>query len=68
MSRAAPSSVDQSEVFAWDALGKFKAGGRFLDGYPDDIRTFRNHDEMLKQMAKEREKEQAKRETAASKK
>jgi hypothetical protein len=26
--------------FAWDDLGKYKAGGRFLDGYPDDQRTF----------------------------
>jgi PLD-like domain len=26
--------------FAWDDLGKFKAGGRFLDGYPSDERTF----------------------------
>lgn len=26
--------------FSWDDLGKYKAGGRFLDGYPDDQRTF----------------------------
>ena len=26
--------------FAWDDLAKFKAEGRFLDGYPDDQRTF----------------------------
>ena len=26
--------------FAWDDLGKYKAGGRFIDGYPDDQRTF----------------------------
>jgi phosphatidylserine/phosphatidylglycerophosphate/cardiolipin synthase-like enzyme len=26
--------------FAWEDLGKFKAEGRFLDGYPDDQRTF----------------------------
>jgi len=26
--------------FAWDDLGKYKADGRFLDGYPDDQRTF----------------------------
>jgi phosphatidylserine/phosphatidylglycerophosphate/cardiolipin synthase-like enzyme len=26
--------------FAWDELGKYKAEGRFLDGYPDDQRTF----------------------------
>lgn len=26
--------------FTWDDLGKYKAGGRFMDGYPDDQRTF----------------------------
>jgi PLD-like domain len=26
--------------FVWDDLGKYKAEGRFLDGYPDDERTF----------------------------
>jgi hypothetical protein len=26
--------------FAWDNLGTYKADGRFLDGYPDDQRTF----------------------------
>src|SRR5436309_296029 len=26
--------------FVWDNLGQFKAGGRFLDGYPDDERMF----------------------------
>ena len=26
--------------FAWDNLGTYKAEGRFLDGYPDDERTF----------------------------
>lgn len=26
--------------FDWDDLGRYKAGGRFLDGYPSDIRTF----------------------------
>jgi PLD-like domain len=26
--------------FAWDDLGRYKAGGRFLDGYPPDVRTF----------------------------
>ena len=29
-----------SAPFAWDDLGKYKAEGRFLDGYPDDQRTF----------------------------
>jgi len=28
------------ELFAWAALARFKAEGRFLDGYPDDVRTF----------------------------
>lgn len=26
--------------FVWDDLGKYKTEGRFLDGYPDDQRTF----------------------------
>jgi phosphatidylserine/phosphatidylglycerophosphate/cardiolipin synthase-like enzyme len=26
--------------FAWDGLGQYKAEGRFLDGYPDDQRSF----------------------------
>lgn len=26
--------------FAWEDLGKYKSEGRFLDGYPDDQRTF----------------------------
>jgi phosphatidylserine/phosphatidylglycerophosphate/cardiolipin synthase-like enzyme len=26
--------------FVWDELGKYKAEGRFLDGYPDDQRSF----------------------------
>ena len=26
--------------FVWDDLGKYKAEGRFLDGYPNDERTF----------------------------
>ena len=29
-----------SPSFAWDGLGQYKAEGRFLDGYPDDQRTF----------------------------
>jgi phosphatidylserine/phosphatidylglycerophosphate/cardiolipin synthase-like enzyme len=28
------------EQFAWDNLATYKAEGRFLDGYPDDQRTF----------------------------
>jgi phosphatidylserine/phosphatidylglycerophosphate/cardiolipin synthase-like enzyme len=26
--------------FAWDDLGRFKQHGRFLDGYPPEVRTF----------------------------
>jgi phosphatidylserine/phosphatidylglycerophosphate/cardiolipin synthase-like enzyme len=26
--------------FVWDDLAQYKAEGRFLDGYPDDVRTF----------------------------
>jgi phosphatidylserine/phosphatidylglycerophosphate/cardiolipin synthase-like enzyme len=26
--------------FAWDGLATYKSEGRFLDGYPDDFRTF----------------------------
>jgi phosphatidylserine/phosphatidylglycerophosphate/cardiolipin synthase-like enzyme len=29
-----------SEPFAWDELHQYKAGKRFLDGYPPDTRTF----------------------------
>jgi phosphatidylserine/phosphatidylglycerophosphate/cardiolipin synthase-like enzyme len=28
------------EQFVWDSLATYKAEGRFLDGYPDDQRTF----------------------------
>jgi hypothetical protein len=28
------------ESFNWNELARYKAGGRFLDGYPNDIRTF----------------------------
>ena len=26
--------------FVWESLATYKAEGRFLDGYPDDQRTF----------------------------
>lgn len=26
--------------FNWDDLGRYKQSGRFLDGYPQDVRTF----------------------------
>ena len=29
-----------SPGFSWDTLGQYKAEGRFLEGYPDDERTF----------------------------
>jgi phosphatidylserine/phosphatidylglycerophosphate/cardiolipin synthase-like enzyme len=29
-----------ADLFAWDNLATYKAEGRFLDGYPDDQRTF----------------------------
>ncbi len=38
-SAAIPSSQDL-RPFDWDDLGRYKAGGRFLDGYPSDVRTF----------------------------
>jgi phosphatidylserine/phosphatidylglycerophosphate/cardiolipin synthase-like enzyme len=30
----------KAAAFAWDDLATYKAEGRFLDGYPDDRRTF----------------------------
>ena len=30
----------QSPPFDWDGLAQYKAAGRFLDGYPSDVRTF----------------------------
>ena len=27
-------------LFDWNDLGRYKSAGRFLDGYPDDVRTF----------------------------
>lgn len=35
MTNPAPAAA-----FSWDNLGQYKAEGRFLDGYPDDERTF----------------------------
>src|SRR5436305_14755295 len=42
MSRPRPSPVARRppDAFDWDGLVKFKAEGRFLDGYPADLRTF----------------------------
>ncbi len=38
-SAAVPTSQGPPS-FDWDDLGRYKAGGRFLDGYPSDVRTF----------------------------
>ncbi|MBV8945774.1 MAG: hypothetical protein JO286_18075 [Solirubrobacterales bacterium] len=35
---APPAS--QPPLFQWNDLGRYKAAGRFLDGYPLDVRTF----------------------------
>jgi phosphatidylserine/phosphatidylglycerophosphate/cardiolipin synthase-like enzyme len=34
------TTLADTTPFAWDGLASFKAEGRFLDGYPDDQRTF----------------------------
>jgi hypothetical protein len=31
---------DEPQQFLWDDLARYKAERRFLDGYPDDYRTF----------------------------
>jgi phosphatidylserine/phosphatidylglycerophosphate/cardiolipin synthase-like enzyme len=39
----APRSTPESPQplsFDWNNLGRYKASGRFLDGYPPDVRTF----------------------------
>ena len=36
----AKSTSSKPEQFDWNELHKFKAEGRFLDGYPSDTRTF----------------------------
>jgi phosphatidylserine/phosphatidylglycerophosphate/cardiolipin synthase-like enzyme len=39
--QAAPQPAPQAaQQFNWDNLAQYKAEGRFLDGYPDDQRTF----------------------------
>jgi hypothetical protein len=35
-----PSSPPALPVFDWASLAQYKSDGRFLDGYPDDFRTF----------------------------
>jgi hypothetical protein len=36
-----PASTSPAPArFDWSALAQYKAGERFLDGYPSDIRTF----------------------------
>jgi phosphatidylserine/phosphatidylglycerophosphate/cardiolipin synthase-like enzyme len=34
------STGSEPPPFQWDDLGRYKDGGRFLDGYPSDVRTF----------------------------
>ncbi len=34
------SRPSASQPFDWNDLGRYKATGRFLDGYPADVRTF----------------------------
>ncbi len=36
----ASGEAASASAFDWDRLGQYKAGGRFLDGYPEDVRTF----------------------------
>jgi phosphatidylserine/phosphatidylglycerophosphate/cardiolipin synthase-like enzyme len=36
----ASGKAPSASAFDWDQLGQYKAGGRFLDGYPEDVRTF----------------------------
>jgi phosphatidylserine/phosphatidylglycerophosphate/cardiolipin synthase-like enzyme len=40
MTKAAPVVPPPPPPFDWSGLGRYKAAGRFLDGYPDDVRTF----------------------------
>jgi phosphatidylserine/phosphatidylglycerophosphate/cardiolipin synthase-like enzyme len=40
MTPTTPAPAVKAPDFGWEDLGRYKAGGRFLDGYPDDIRTF----------------------------
>jgi phosphatidylserine/phosphatidylglycerophosphate/cardiolipin synthase-like enzyme len=40
MAKAAPAATPPPPPFDWDGLGRYKAAERFLDGYPDDVRTF----------------------------
>jgi phosphatidylserine/phosphatidylglycerophosphate/cardiolipin synthase-like enzyme len=32
--------ADEPQEFSWDSLARYKAERRFLDGYPEDYRTF----------------------------
>jgi hypothetical protein len=42
-----PKSKPKPPQFDWEGLGRYKAEGRFLDGYPPDLRTFwAPHDDM----------------------
>jgi phosphatidylserine/phosphatidylglycerophosphate/cardiolipin synthase-like enzyme len=37
---SSPPQAPSPAPFDWNDLGRYKAAGRFLDGYPDDVRTF----------------------------
>jgi len=37
---SSPSRSVSPSLFNWNDLGQYKAGKRFLDGYPSDVRTF----------------------------
>jgi phosphatidylserine/phosphatidylglycerophosphate/cardiolipin synthase-like enzyme len=40
MPKPAPAPIPELPPFDWNDLGRYKAAGRFLDGYPPDVRTF----------------------------
>jgi phosphatidylserine/phosphatidylglycerophosphate/cardiolipin synthase-like enzyme len=40
MPKKPPSAEPPLPQFDWNDLGRYKAAGRFLDGYPSDVRTF----------------------------
>jgi hypothetical protein len=35
-----PRPAPNRPIFNWDELGRCKAGRRFLNSYPSDVRTF----------------------------
>ncbi|MGN6372349.1 MAG: phospholipase D-like domain-containing protein [Solirubrobacteraceae bacterium] len=40
MPASSPKPTAPPPAFDWNDLGRYKAAGRFLDGYPGDVRTF----------------------------